>query len=54
MAGYQLSLDYRTRYTTTSITLANVDLITNSGKIEKKKKSNKRIVSFKALRSYNI
>jgi mitochondrial import receptor subunit TOM40 len=31
MAGYQSALDYRTRYTTTSITLANVDLITNSG-----------------------
>ena len=34
MAGYQLAMDYRTRYTSTSITLANVDLITNSGKIK--------------------
>jgi len=31
MAGYQLALDYRTQYTSTSITCANVDLITNSG-----------------------
>jgi mitochondrial import receptor subunit TOM40 len=31
MAGYQLSLDYRTQYTSTSITVANIDLITNSG-----------------------
>jgi hypothetical protein len=31
MAGYQLALDYRTEFTSTSITLANVDLITNSG-----------------------
>jgi len=31
MAGYQLAMDYRTQYTTTSLTLANIDLITNSG-----------------------
>ncbi|UJR30918.1 hypothetical protein I4U23_018428 [Adineta vaga] len=31
MAGYQFALDYRTRYTSSTITLANVDLITNSG-----------------------
>jgi len=31
MAGYQFAMDYRTQYTSTSITLANVDLITNSG-----------------------
>lgn len=31
MAGYQFALDYRTQYTSTSITTANVDLITNSG-----------------------
>jgi len=34
MASYQLALDYRTQYTTTSLTLVNVDLISNSGKIE--------------------
>lgn len=32
MAGYQLALDYRTQFTTTSLTLANLDLVTNSGK----------------------
>ena len=32
MAGYQFVLDYRTRFTSSTITLANVDLITNSGK----------------------
>jgi hypothetical protein len=37
MAGYQFALDYRTQYTTTSLTLANIDLISNSGKIKKKK-----------------
>ena len=31
MAGYQLALDYRTQFTSTSITVANIDLITNSG-----------------------
>ncbi|CAF0753262.1 unnamed protein product [Didymodactylos carnosus] len=31
MAGYQIALDYRTKYTTTSITGANLDLISNSG-----------------------
>ena len=31
MAGYQLAMDYRTRHTSTTVTLANVDLITNSG-----------------------
>jgi len=31
MAGYQLALDYRTQYTSTSITVANIDLVTNSG-----------------------
>jgi hypothetical protein len=36
MAGYQLAMDYRTQYTTTSLTLANLDLISNSGNIEKR------------------
>ena len=31
MAGYQLALDYRTQYTSTSLTMANVDLLSNSG-----------------------
>jgi len=31
MAGYQLAMDYRTPFTTTSLTLANVDLFSNSG-----------------------
>ncbi len=31
MAGYQLAMDYRTQYTTTTLTLANIDLTTNSG-----------------------
>ncbi|CAF0949803.1 unnamed protein product [Rotaria sordida] len=31
MAGYQLSMDYRTQFTTTTLTLANVDLMSNSG-----------------------
>ncbi|CAF0854049.1 unnamed protein product [Adineta ricciae] len=31
MVGYQFALDYRTRFTSSTITLANVDLITNSG-----------------------
>ncbi|CAF0905452.1 unnamed protein product [Adineta ricciae] len=31
MAGYQVSMDYRTPYTSTTLTLANIDLITNSG-----------------------
>ncbi|UJR15707.1 hypothetical protein I4U23_002642 [Adineta vaga] len=31
MAGYQLAMDYRTQFTTTTLTLANLDLITNSG-----------------------
>jgi len=31
MAGYQLAIDYRTQFTTTSLTLANLDLVTNSG-----------------------
>lgn len=31
MAGYQLALDYRTKYTSTSMTVANVDLLSNSG-----------------------
>lgn len=31
MAGYQFALDYRTPYTSTSLTLANLDLTTNSG-----------------------
>jgi len=39
MAGYQLAMDYRTKYTSTSITLANIDLITNSGKLKYKKTS---------------
>ena len=34
MAGYQLAMDYRTQYTSTSMTLANVDLISNSGRNE--------------------
>jgi len=41
MAGYQFALDYRTQYTTTSLTLANIDLISNSGKIKKKELNNK-------------
>lgn len=31
MAGYQLSMDYRTQFTTTTVTLANVDLFSSSG-----------------------
>lgn len=31
MAGYQLAMDYRTPYTTTSVTLANIDLFSKSG-----------------------
>ncbi|CAF0849898.1 unnamed protein product [Rotaria sp. Silwood1] len=31
MAGYQLSMDYRTQFTTTTLTLANIDLMSNSG-----------------------
>ena len=34
MAGYQLAMDYRTQYTSTSMTLANIDLISNSGRCE--------------------
>lgn len=32
MAGYQLAMDYRTPFTTTTLTLANVDLFSSSGK----------------------
>lgn len=31
MAGFQLAMDYRTPYTTTSLTLANVDPFSKSG-----------------------
>ncbi|CAF1123101.1 unnamed protein product [Adineta steineri] len=31
MAGYQFAMDYKTQNTTTTLTLANLDLITNSG-----------------------
>lgn len=31
MAGHQLAMDYRTPFTTTSVTLANVDLFSKSG-----------------------
>jgi hypothetical protein len=36
MAGYQLAMDYRTQYTSTSVTLANLDLFSNSGKLKKR------------------
>lgn len=32
MAGYQLAMDYRTPFTTTTLTLANVDFLSKSGK----------------------
>lgn len=35
MAGYQFAMDYRTQFTSTTVTLANIDFITNSGKIKR-------------------
>jgi len=34
LAGYQLACDYRTPSTTTTLTVANVDLFSKSGKRE--------------------
>ena len=54
MAGYQFAMDYRTPFTTTSLTLANVDLLSQSGKVERRKNRRNRWILFQVLLSYSI
>lgn len=54
MAGYQLAMDYRTPFTTTSLTLANVDLFSNSGKVHRSRESNKKIMDQKIFSCLGI